>query len=913
MDFGNDLIRTRHAWKLLAGLLFVLHSFSMVPAFGPTAGGEERPSSQPFAKDPLPLLQGLQSSSYRIRRESFLQLCDRSYPVDAWLQEKSSSDNRHDAALANWLLQLRRTDGPLEDRLEVLNAFQSATQGDSRLLGQMVANGQWDRALEVLQILPAPVVQNILRDQGELGRLIELAWSTGEERIVPRLIDLVTPPEEKPFINRWWKDLGMPDTWQLSLPPTPSVELAKLLAAEEWDAAVQFAKSNGLEPALERVWVRSGNWSLWLEEVQRPGSRLRMNGRNTLGQKLAASMLLGRNEEMLQHWDAIKERSKGTLAGAPFSLALAFDDRETFQSAIEKAEPAVAFDIYHNQLGDLKAAFAVVGLNNLEPDTVRTWAQSYFRKLLATRKPNDSYPHDLLRSLISAFHQVGESEVEAIIDGVCEQELLRDSRSAGSFLSRELLDIWRITNQRTKAVNYLRELSIRKNYPLTLLGNRILTEESPSLEEPCFEAVFGSYLFEPFLIYEYLVKKHMQGEDGTAEVAIRRAFENLNDLHEGRKPKEWNDLEPLREMVFAVRQRIGELRRDDSLFCWAIAILMQELGDTQGAIALLQESRENLNSSSELASLLAKSGRTDMAATIMKQLMASSPGSHFLFLQTADLLERSGRYSELDSLRLRELSAVHSLPLSSGVRRVDLGNLEEHAAQRPEMEWIAERWRRLYPEIGSRVESSWRYLIAKQHRETIPDAYEAACRNLFVRAGDGEAFQADDSRTRILLLDSLPVFCLQGIHEKNLAETDRWIRMAHRIEPTQIQIPIDVLPWADEVFPKEVVDGWFDLYYQSMVRAIDAFPNDAVSLNNTAWMCALCGRNLDKAKEFADRAVAIRRDPTYLDTLAEVEFRSGRAREALELSQQCRALEPRDDQHKKQIRRFSKALTTEHE
>ncbi len=164
-----------------------------------------------------------------------------------------------------------------------------------------------------------------------------------------------------------------------------------------------------------------------------------------------------------------------------------------------------------------------------------------------------------------------------------------------------------------------------------------------------------------------------------------------------------------------------------------------------------------------------------------------------------------------------------------------------------------------------------------------------------------------------MLLDVLPVFCLQAIHQKSLADADRWIRMAHRIEPTQIQIPIDVLPWADKVFPEAVVDSWFDLYYQSMVRAIDAFPNDAVSLNNTAWLCALCGRNLDKAKEFADRAVAIRHDPTYLDTLAEVEFRRGRAREALELSQQCRAIEPRDDQHKKQIRRFSKALTTEHE
>lgn len=913
MVVSKDSIRSRYAWLLTAGLV-VACGFTVNDRLAvPCACGMEWQTQEPLTKDPMPLVRGLQSSSYRVRRESFLQLCDRTYPVDAWLQQQSKSENRHDAALATWLLQLRRTDGPLDERLEVLNAYQSASQGDSSLLGQMIANNRWDRALEVFQILPAPIVQNILRDQGELGRLIELAWTTGEERFVPKLVDLITPPEEKPFINRWWRDLGMPAHWQLSMPETKPVELAKLMAAEDWSAAVQYAKSNGLESSLERVLVRAGDWGQWLEEAQRPGSRIKLNGRNTVGQKLAATMLLGRREEMLQNWQAVKERAKGTVAGAQFSLALAMEDREAFQAAIDKAEPAVAFDIYHNQLGDLKSAFAVVGLANLEPETVRAWSQSFFRKLLSSRKPNDSYPHDLLRSLISAFHQIGEPEIEKIIDGVCEQELLRDSRSAGSFLSRELLDLWRVTNQRTKAVNYLRELSIRKNYPLTVLGNRILTEESPSLEEPCFEAVFGSYLFEPYLIYEYLVKKQLQEENGTAEGAIRAAFEIMNDLHEGRKPKEWTDLEPLREMVFVVRQRIGELRRDDSLFCWAIAILMKELGDTKGAIALLRESRENMKSEGELANLLAKSGQTDIAATIMKRLMASSPGNYFLFLQTADLLERTGRHSELDTLRFRELSAVHALPVVSGVRRMELDSLEEFAQERPEMEWIAERWRRLYPELGSRVESSWRYLLAKKDLEKVPAAYSAASRNLFVRAGDGEIFLADDTRTRILLLDVLPVFCLQAIHQKSLENTDRWIRMAHRVEPTQIQIPIDVLPWADKVFPKETVDGWFDLYYQSMVRAIEAFPNDAVSLNNTAWLCALCGRNLDKAKEFADRAVAIRRDPTYLDTLAEVEFRRGRAREALELSQQCREMEPRDDQHKEQIRRFSKALTPEHE
>ncbi len=52
------------------------------------------------------------------------------------------------------------------------------------------------------------------------------------------------------------------------------------------------------------------------------------------------------------------------------------------------------------------------------------------------------------------------------------------------------------------------------------------------------------------------------------------------------------------------------------------------------------------------------------------------------------------------------------------------------------------------------------------------------------------------------------------------------------------------------------------------------------------------------------RAVDLRPDPTYLDTLADLEFRVGNVEKAIEISQKCRELEPRDDQHRKQLRRF---------
>ena len=94
------------------------------------------------------------------------------------------------------------------------------------------------------------------------------------------------------------------------------------------------------------------------------------------------------------------------------------------------------------------------------------------------------------------------------------------------------------------------------------------------------------------------------------------------------------------------------------------------------------------------------------------------------------------------------------------------------------------------------------------------------------------------------------------------------------------------------------------LYYRPLLRHLDEFPNDSLIGNNTAWLAASCNRHLEKAKSIASQVVVSHPDATYLDTLAEIEYRLGNVESATALSTRCLQMEPKNKQHRKQLKRF---------
>jgi len=80
---------------------------------------------------------------------------------------------------------------------------------------------------------------------------------------------------------------------------------------------------------------------------------------------------------------------------------------------------------------------------------------------------------------------------------------------------------------------------------------------------------------------------------------------------------------------------------------------------------------------------------------------------------------------------------------------------------------------------------------------------------------------------------------------------------------------------------------------------------DTSILNGLAWSCAIHDMNLDDALKAAERAAAIEPKSTdILDTLAEVHYRMGNAKQAIAVGRRALALKPDSPYLKGQIERF---------
>jgi tetratricopeptide (TPR) repeat protein len=97
----------------------------------------------------------------------------------------------------------------------------------------------------------------------------------------------------------------------------------------------------------------------------------------------------------------------------------------------------------------------------------------------------------------------------------------------------------------------------------------------------------------------------------------------------------------------------------------------------------------------------------------------------------------------------------------------------------------------------------------------------------------------------------------------------------------------------------------FDDAYKAGRERVEQEPANPEGMNNLAWLCARCDQKLGEALELASNAVKEEPDnAAYLDTLAEVQFRIGRAYDAIALETRAIELEPEQPFMKKQLERF---------
>ena len=103
--------------------------------------------------------------------------------------------------------------------------------------------------------------------------------------------------------------------------------------------------------------------------------------------------------------------------------------------------------------------------------------------------------------------------------------------------------------------------------------------------------------------------------------------------------------------------------------------------------------------------------------------------------------------------------------------------------------------------------------------------------------------------------------------------------------------------------------GSFNHAVEECKIALKLEPESAIALNRMAWSLAQLNKDLNKAMEFSQKALAINKDiPGHIDTASEIYYRMGQFEKAVETSKRAVELSPENLYYKSQLEKFEAAL-----
>jgi tetratricopeptide (TPR) repeat protein len=147
------------------------------------------------------------------------------------------------------------------------------------------------------------------------------------------------------------------------------------------------------------------------------------------------------------------------------------------------------------------------------------------------------------------------------------------------------------------------------------------------------------------------------------------------------------------------------------------------------------------------------------------------------------------------------------------------------------------------------------------------------------------------------------------VKDGQIDEARRHLDVTASLQPLDIEAVIQCYPPLVEQGEAVFAEELFSRYEHALEQQIAAWPNDSTSLNNLAWMYSQCNRKLSEGKALAQRAVALSpSSPVFLDTLAELQYRSGQVQVAIESMRTCVRLDPRKKHYRENLVRFSSGL-----
>jgi tetratricopeptide (TPR) repeat protein len=440
-----------------------------------------------------------------------------------------------------------------------------------------------------------------------------------------------------------------------------------------------------------------------------------------------------------------------------------------------------------------------------------------------------------------------------------------------------------------------------------------------------FFKAFPNFRSAAYPVYESLVARLPDANPATRLSVVE-------DLHAGRLPSGWTGGEL--EMFFrdTIRRWLSDPGQLEPMLV-DMADALDVMGMTDSALELLRDFSDSHAANLQIAMYVAKLGRIDEAAQLSLNLVNRHPDDVNAYLLATQRLAEAKQFDDWLALQRRTLSQLNAWELVE--RYFQTARRSQRLEPQPEILFLLEllcehqpsTWYEIwfgdaYTQYGSRILTDWYHRSVATHPERIGKLANLArrqCLDEIRSLGDNDVPNPGGVGVAARWEVDWPLWCMQyerciaagfwqSVQQGDKETAERLLHTARRMYPEQINTLIDASDLIRGQFGEDVLRQWFDIYYQPMKRHLESFPTDTLTANNAAWLAAKCGFEIEQAWALASGVVAQSPTDTYLDTLAEVEFVRGNVARALEISERCRSMQPRDSHHGRQIARFKLAL-----
>lgn len=869
-------------------------------------------------------IEDLQSSKFTVRREAFLQLWSAGKPALPAVSQAKASESRRVAEAAATLEMLIE--------LEVVPEHQEES---SRLLDGL-SNPSPQAIIELCERKYWTVAERMLRENSELmqkfqepygrsllGRVVDAAVNQNAPELAWPIVQRVTPPPQNVWIaqrtglkfesqdafsesQQLFFSNRVADALQVKNPAV--VQVPFITRSGQWarvlDEPIMTAIA-GRTPSISQKAVQAvlhevaGQYArsqeIWAEVLKPPQAAANQENADAP----VEDELESETEAGLRILHEIDGGGQGGQTSRhQFMAALIFSGNvEPVEQYIENEDPVAAFGFYLTG-GKHAMALKALGLD-ADLSNFDDWLEEKKSEIVENfrqRNP-ESIAFDECARMCGTLSSLGFSaQAQSILDELIG--LARKSRGQQDELWSRSLLIW----------------LGRSEARVMIL--KAAQSEFGHMSSECQAAVLRG-LFPEFSDAAELLWKTAPGDD---EESKWRACERLYALDRtafGSSP---------RSTVAAWLRRAAQGQSDHQLTAshlMALSEIASGIGDSELALELLltdlspglgQSNSVNLHWI-EAARILVQRGTPEKALSLFEAVRKSGNNPQYAYVEEIETQLLCGKFQQAQMLEVARW--LRPLATTSFYQGYNYRAAAREFSERNQSDRAVEYGEAAFQlaDVGS-MDVYW---SANDLSDTLEPLGETQRRADILRAAWVESLQPFASSMHYMFSNGYYSSLRHAAQKEKLARAmvcianrdmpgflHHWA-VSRRLQPQDIEMACQCYPLLLKAGENEIAENLFVAYEAAMEAQIEAWPRDSTALNNLAWMYSQCDRKLDQALQLSKQAVELApNSPIFLDTMAEIQYRSGHDEEARETMRDCVRMDPRDLHYRENLARFAK-------